>query len=79
MSKTNRHHWKIRVVGQPRKEPDVRRIAKAIIALALDAEDASDRFDDLAGTERAIARRRAAAHDAPAETREHPGQQDRAS
>lgn len=60
MSRTNKQPRRIRVTGKPRKEPDVRRIAKAIIQLSLDAEDANDRFDDLAGTERAIARRRQA-------------------
>jgi hypothetical protein len=75
MSRTKRHERKIRVVGQPRTEPDARRIAKAILALALDAEDASDRFDELAGDERVIARRRAATRDPS----EHPDQQGRAS
>ena len=59
MGKNNKKkNVQIRVVGQRRNEPDVRRIAKAIIHLAIDAEDATDRFDELGQTERAIDRRR---------------------
>jgi hypothetical protein len=58
MSRTNKQPRQIRVTGKPRKEPDVRRIAKAIIQLSLDADDANDRFAALEDTERAIARRR---------------------
>ena len=60
MSKTNKKDVRIRVVGQRRKEPDVRRIAKAIVRLALDADDATDKFAELEATERTIARRRKA-------------------
>ena len=58
MSKTNKQPRQIRVTGKPRKEPDVRRIAKAIVLLSLDADDTDERFADLADTERTIVRRR---------------------
>ena len=57
-SNSNKKEVRIRVVGQRRNEPDVRRIAKAIIRMSLDSEDATDRLLDLAADERAIARRR---------------------
>jgi hypothetical protein len=60
MSKTNTKEVRIRVVGQRRAEPDVRRIAKAIIRLRLDADEATDRLLDLEQDERASARRRRA-------------------
>ena len=60
MSNTNKKEVRIRVVGQRRNEPDVRRIAKAIIRLSLDADEATDRLLDLEQEERAIARRRRA-------------------
>ena len=60
MSNTNKNEVRIRVVGQRRNEPDVRRIAKAIIRLSLDADEATDRLLDLEQEERAIARRRRA-------------------
>ena len=47
MSKTNKREVRIRVVGQRRKEPDVRRIAKAIIRLSLDADGIEGRLADL--------------------------------
>ncbi len=63
MSRTSKRERRIRVVGKRRKEPDVRRIAKAIVLLSLDADEADQRFADLADTERAIARRRHASDD----------------
>ncbi len=58
MSRTNRRDRNINVSGQLRKEPDVRRIARAIIALSLDMDETSERFDDLIGTEQVIVTRR---------------------
>lgn len=58
MGRTNRRERRIRVVGKRRKEPDVRRIAKAIVLLSLDADEADQRFADLESTERDITRRR---------------------
>jgi hypothetical protein len=58
MSRTNKHKREIRVVGKPRKEPDIRRIAKAIVLLSLDADEADQRFAELAQTEQAISKRR---------------------
>ena len=72
MSRTNRRERKIRVVGQVRKEPDVRRIAKAIIALSLDLDETSDRFDDLIGTEQAIVTRRRATRRESSKTDDSP-------
>jgi len=42
---------RIRVVGERRREPDVRRIAKTIIRLSLDTESASALLADLEAQE----------------------------
>ncbi len=42
---------RIRVVGQRRREPDVRRLAKAIIRLSMDPEVASGLLADLEADE----------------------------
>jgi hypothetical protein len=61
MSRTNRKEVRVQIVGARRKEPDVRRIAKAIIRLSLESdEEVNDRLADLAHEERAVARRRRA-------------------
>lgn len=67
MSNNNKKEVRIRVVGQRRNEPDVRRIAKAIIRLSLDADEATDRLLDLEHEERAITRRRRATEPEPPE------------
>ena len=59
MSRTRRE-VRIRVVGQQRKEPDARRLAKAIIRLCLDADEVEGRLADLdAGTAARRKQRRA--------------------
>lgn len=73
MSRTNRKQVKIRVVGQRRKEPDVRRLAKAIIRLSLDADTATESLLDLEAVERARSRTRKA----PAKTVGEADQTDR--
>jgi hypothetical protein len=66
--KTNRRQGagRVRVVGKPRREPDARRLARAIIRLSLDeqmgTEDADDRLDELAHEQRGLARQRREAH-----------------
>lgn len=67
MSRTHKKELQIRVVGQRRKEPDVRRIAKAIIRLSLDADEATDRLLELDQQQRTVVRRRRAAGAEPGE------------
>ena len=49
---------RIWVVGERRREPDVRRIAKAIIRLSLDQESASGLLADLEAREAALRKAR---------------------
>ena len=58
MSRTRRREVRIRVVGDRRKEPDVRRIAKAIIRMSLDGDDTADQLGELEHRQRQLTRRR---------------------
>ena len=62
MSRSNKKKdYRIRVEAVQRKEPDVRRIAKAIIRLAMDEEVASVMLADLEAQEAAQRKTRRAA------------------
>jgi hypothetical protein len=68
MSRTKKNQIRIRVDGKKRKEPDVRRIAKAIIRLSLDTEAADALLADLEAQEETVRKeRRAARHPLPEE------------
>lgn len=58
MGKSKRRDVSVRAEGVRRKEPDVRRLARAIIKLSVDDQELADRLDDLAATEQTVRRRR---------------------
>lgn len=69
MGKTYRKEVRVRVAGQRRKEPDVRRLAKAIIRMSLDNDEATEQMLELEHQERVRARRPDVADEPPEKAR----------